>query len=236
VERKMITFTDVKKSFHGRPVFNGLSFHVREHEAVGLLGRSGVGKSTVLRMICGLSIPDSGTVRVRSTRIGYIFQEPCLIPWKTALDNIRFSLLAAGVVPSKAASAARETMERLDLKGFENHYPAQLSGGMCQRVSIGRAFAVSPDILLMDEPFSALDLGLKETMFGLVRDMLSSRPLTLLYVSHDPEEVSRLSDRLLLLSDGGAIREMKPGSDAFAKRTVMLDAFLKKQTTIRKYA
>ena len=203
----MIKFTNVYKSFNGQPVFNQTSFHVRKNEVVGLLGRSGVGKSTILRMISGLTSPDSGTVNVNGSKIGYIFQEPRLIPWKTAQENICFGLKAMGISSKNAKEIALEYIEKLDLKGFENHYPNQLSGGMSQRVSIGRAFAINPDILLMDEPFSALDLGLKDIMLGIIQEMLAQQPLTLLYVSHDPDEVSRLAKRFLLLLDKGIIQE-----------------------------
>lgn len=214
----MIEFINVYKAFNGQPVFNQTSFSVQKNEIVGFLGRSGVGKSTILRMISGLTSPDSGTVKVNSSKIGYIFQEPRLIPWKTALENISFSLKAMGIGAKHARSIALDYMEKLDLKGFENHYPKQLSGGMCQRVSIGRAFAVNPDILLMDEPFSALDLGLKDIMLGIIQDMLAQQPLTLLYVTHDPEEVSRLAKRLLLLLDGGIIQELTPDPNRTFKR------------------
>jgi NitT/TauT family transport system ATP-binding protein len=141
MERRMIEFINVDKAFNGQPVFNQTSFTVQKNEVVGFLGRSGVGKSTILRMISGLTSPDSGTVKVNSSRVGYIFQEPRLVPWKTALENICFSLKAMGTGAKDARSIALDYMEKLDLKGFENHYPKQLSGGMCQRVSIGRAFA-----------------------------------------------------------------------------------------------
>lgn len=218
MERRMIEFINVYKAFNGQPVFNQTSFTVQKNEVVGFLGRSGVGKSTILRMISGLTSPDSGTVKVNSSRIGYIFQEPRLIPWKTALENISFSLKAMGTGAKDARSIALDYMEKLDLKGFENHYPKQLSGGMCQRVSIGRAFAINPDILLMDEPFSALDLGLKDIMLGIIQDMIAQQPLTLLYVTHDPEEVSRLAKRLLLLLDGGIIQELTPDPNRTFKR------------------
>lgn len=218
MERRMIEFINVDKAFNGQPVFNQTSFTVQKNEVVGFLGRSGVGKSTILRMISGLTSPDSGTVKVNSSRVGYIFQEPRLVPWKTALENICFSLKAMGTGAKDARSIALDYMEKLDLKGFENHYPKQLSGGMCQRVSIGRAFAINPDILLMDEPFSALDLGLKDIMLGIIQDMLAQQPLTLLYVTHDPEEVSRLAKRLLLLLDGGIIQELTPDPNRTFKR------------------
>jgi NitT/TauT family transport system ATP-binding protein len=214
----MIEFEDVSKTFNGHAVFKGLSFRIEKGEVVGLLGRSGVGKSTIFGMIAGLIQPDSGTVKVNSSRIGYIFQEHRLIPWRTALDNLCFGLKATGVNDKEAKEIGREYMEKLGLKGFENYYPHQLSGGMCQRVSIGRAFAISPDLLLMDEPFSSLDLGLKDDMLGIVQDMLAQQPLTLLYITHDPEEVSRLVKRLLLLVDGSQIQELSPEYDKTFKR------------------
>jgi len=204
----MIEFDNVQKTFNGHPVFNRTSFHIHKNEVVGFLGRSGVGKSTILKMVSGLTRPDSGTIKVSGSRIGYIFQEPRLIPWKTALENISFSLKATGISLKDAKQTAIEYMDKVDLRGYEDYYPNQLSGGMRQRVSIGRAFAINPDILLMDEPFSALDLGLKDVMLGIIRDMLSRQPLTLLYVTHDPDEVSRLAMRLLLLLDGGIIQEI----------------------------
>ena len=209
----MIEFNKVCKSWNGRSVFRGLTFTVGAGESIGLLGRSGIGKTTILKMVAGLILPDSGTVVVRSPRIGYIFQEPRLIPWKTALENICFGLKAIGVGNTRAEEIGREYIEKLDLKGFENCYPSQLSGGMQQRVSIGRAFATNPEILLMDEPFSSLDLGLKDAMLGIVQDMLTRKPPALLYVTHDPEEVSGLVKRLLLIHDGGRLQELPMDSN-----------------------
>ena len=216
----MIEFEDVSKAFNGYTVFKGLSVRIRKGEIVGLLGRSGVEKSTKLRRITGLILPDSGTIKVNSSRIGYIFQEHRLIPWRTALDNICFGLkaMAMAVRDKEAKAIGQEYMEKLSLKGLENYYPHQFERDMCQRVSIGRAFAINPDLLLMDEPFSSLDLDLKDDMLSIVQDMLAQQLLTLLYVTHDSEEVSRLAKRLLLLVDGGQIQELSPEYDKTFKR------------------
>ena len=214
----MIEFEDVSKAFNGYTVFKGLSVRIRKGEIVGLLGRSGVGKSTKLRRITGLILPDSGTIKVNSSKIGYIFQEHRLIPWRTALGNICFGLKAMAVRDKEAKAIGQEYMEKLGLKGLENYYPHQFERDMCQRVSIGRAFAINPDLLLMDEPFSSLDLDLKDDMLSIVQDMLAQQLLTLLYVTHDPEEVSRLAKRLLLLVDGGQIQELSPEYDKTFKR------------------
>lgn len=204
----MIRFDNVTKSFNGRPVLRNVHFHVRRNEVVGLLGRSGSGKSTMLRMISGLTHPDSGTVRAKSSRIGYVFQEPRLIPWRIALDNVCFALRAAGRQRKAAREIAESYLQKMDLGGFEYHYPGQLSGGMQQRVAIARAFATEPEVLLMDEPFSALDPRLKDVMHSLIRKMLSERPVTVLYVSHNPEEVARIADRICILGLEGNFKEL----------------------------
>ncbi|PID96592.1 MAG: nitrate ABC transporter ATP-binding protein [Actinomycetales bacterium] len=206
----MVKLEAVSKSFNGHRVLSELSFHLQEGEIVGLLGRSGVGKTTVLQVISGLTPPDSGSVRVAASRIGYIFQEPRLIPWKTAMQNVCFPLKALGLAKNEAELAGRAYLARMDLMRFADHYPHQLSGGMRQRVSIARAFVIEPDLLLMDEPFSALDPELKESMHVLIREMLTQRPITALYVSHNPAEVSKIAHKVCVLSENGELREMPP--------------------------
>lgn len=216
----MIEFEKVGKSYNGQTVLKNTSFCIRQGEAAGLLGRSGTGKSTILKLISGIMAPDEGRVRVGSARVGYIFQEHRLIPWKRVLDNVSFGLRAWGYSAQQAKSTAMCYLHKVGLAGFERHYPGQLSGGMCQRVSIARAFAIRPDILLMDEPFSALDAALKEQLVNMVRDMLAhGDSMTVLYVSHNPEEVNRIADRVFMLFNGGAIREFPLDADLFRDRS-----------------
>lgn len=204
---KMIALNDVCKSFNGRPVLNKTSLTVRKNEVAGLLGRSGSGKSTILKLVAGLARPDSGGVKVGSEKIGYIFQEHRLIPWKTALENVCFSLKANGCTTGESRKTAFVSLRKMGLAGFEDHYPAQLSGGMCQRVSIARAFAVNPDILLMDEPFSALDLELKDALLAIVHEMLThQRAMTVLYVTHNPDELKKIADKIYTLAEGGRVQ------------------------------
>ncbi len=209
----MIEFNAVSKSFQGRPVLNDLSFHINRGEVIGLLGKSGTGKTTILQIVSGLIPQDSGTVKVNTSRIGYIFQEHRLIPWKTALENVCFPLKALGYPDKQAQEIGRDYLQKMRLQGFEGYYPGQLSGGMCQRVSIGRAFAVNPELLLLDEPFSALDPELKGTMMALMKEMLVQREVTLLYVSHNPEEVAALSHKVYMLSEGGTLGEIALDAD-----------------------
>lgn len=219
----MIRIENVSKSFNGRPVLSNVHFHVRRNEVVGLLGRSGAGKSTVLRMISGLTFPDRGTVLANSTRIGYIFQEPRLIPWRTALDNVCFVLRATGCDSKPSREIATRYLNKMGLGGFEGLYPEQLSGGMRQRVAIARAFAAEPDVLLMDEPFSALDPGLKDVMHALIEKMLHERPVTVLYVSHHPEEVARIATRVCMITPEGGIRELSLNGADDQRAAVLAD-------------
>lgn len=205
----MIRFLNVTKSFNSLKVLDRLSFGVEENEIVGILGPSGIGKTTILRLVTGALRPDSGEVKVASSRIGYVFQEPRLLPWRTAIENISLSLRAKGMGGKEAGDTAQRWMEKLGLMGFEDYYPAQLSGGMMQRVSIARAFAIEPKVLLMDEPFSNLDVKLKDSLLTMVENMIRGSRTTVIYVTHDLPEVLRLSDRILELDPEHGLKELE---------------------------
>jgi NitT/TauT family transport system ATP-binding protein len=176
-------------------------------EFVSLLGPSGCGKSTLLDIIGGLEPATSGEVIVDgepmhgpSPRMAIVFQQMSLFPWRTAIDNVGFGLELRGVDASTRDRVAREMIELVGLAGFERKYPAQLSGGMCQRVAIARALALNPSILLMDEPFGALDEQTRRLMgLELLRIWDRSRK-TIVFVTHSIEEAIQLSDRILLMS------------------------------------
>lgn len=201
-------FDDVTKKYGRRTVLDGVSFDVNEQDVVGILGQSGAGKSTILKLATGLLMPSSGMVECRAKRVGYAFQEPRVLPWKTTLDNVVLPLRALGLENDEAESRARQWITAMGLDGFETHYPSQLSGGMVQRVSLARAFAVEPDALVLDEPFGSLDITLKDTMFSLLGEHLNARPVTVLYVSHVPEDVVRIATRIFVLDSGGRLREL----------------------------
>jgi NitT/TauT family transport system ATP-binding protein len=205
----MIRFLNVTKSFNSLKVLDRLSFDVEENEIVGILGPSGIGKTTILRLVTGALRPDSGEVKVASSRIGYVFQEPRLLPWRTAIENISLSLRAEGMGGKEAGYTAQKWMEKLGLMGFEDYYPAQLSGGMMQRVSIARAFAIEPKILLMDEPFSNLDVKLKDSLLTMVENMIRESRTTVIYVTHYLPEILRLSDRILELDPEHGLKELE---------------------------
>lgn len=204
----VISFQNVGKSFGDLAVLRDVSFEVQAGEVLAFVGPSGSGKTTILRLMADLTQPDAGRVLRSGERVGYVFQEPRLLPWVTARDNIALVVRALGESKEAARREAGEWMRRLGLQGFEDYYPAHLSGGMMQRVSLGRAFAARPDILLMDEPLSGLDRELKASLLAQIKTLIREEGVTVAYVTHELPEALGLADRILELSRGGAAREL----------------------------
>lgn len=196
----LVTLHDVYKSFHHLPVLEGIACQVEEGEVVSIVGPSGCGKSTLLRLMSGVETPDRGQVERRFRRVGFVFQEARLLPWRTALENVTLVLLDAVPDRDRREAQARDLLARLGLGGFEHYHPAQLSGGMRQRVAIARALAVEPDFLLLDEPFAGLDFALRMRTIEFLHRLLDEEDRTAVYVTHDVREALALGDRLVLLS------------------------------------
>jgi NitT/TauT family transport system ATP-binding protein len=198
----LLTLTDVGKRFAGTEALAGLSFAVEEGAFVSLLGPSGCGKSTALRLIAGLIAPDSGEIKWHGARpqMGFVFQEPTLMPWADAAGNARLPLDLKHVPRDEGEARAAAALARLGLKGFERAYPRELSGGMKMRVSIARALAAKPKLLLMDEPFAALDeitrSRLNDDLLALARE----DGITVIFVTHSVMESAYLSGRVLVMS------------------------------------
>lgn len=200
--------------FDGRPVLADLSFGVHEGEFVSLLGPSGCGKSTILNVLAGLITPEGGTVRVdgevltgASQHFAYMPQEDLLLPWKTILDNVCLYGAIHGA-KKEAAEKARPLFEVFGLAGYEDAYPDALSGGMRQRAAFLRTAMCQADILLLDEPFGALDVITRGDMQDWLQNMRSQLGKTTLLVTHDIDEAIYLSDRILVLNGRPAsIRE-----------------------------
>ncbi len=206
--RTLVTVRHVSKQFaNGTLAVRDVNIGLREGEFISLLGPSGCGKSTLLRMIAGLVSPSAGEIAWgengnAQTRpdIGFVFQEPTLMPWATALGNVMLPLKLKGMARSQAASEAAETLKLVGLAGFENSYPRELSGGMRMRVSIARALVTRPRILLMDEPFAALD---EITRHKLNDDLLSmwwQRRFSVVFVTHSVFESVYLSQRIAVMA------------------------------------
>jgi len=189
------------------PVLEDINLTLNEEEFVALVGPSGCGKSTLLNITAGLLPATRGGVRftevpeeIREPRMSIVFQETGLFPWRSVHDNIAFGLEALEAPQELTEQRIAHYTELVGLKGFENAYPHQLSGGMRQRVGIARALAVEPDLLLMDEPFSALDAQTRTLMQEELVTLWEKTRLTTLYVTHNIQEAVMLADRIVLLS------------------------------------
>jgi NitT/TauT family transport system ATP-binding protein len=211
----VIRFRDVSKTFrraNGRDdllAVDRLSFEIAKGEIVAVLGKTGCGKSTMFNLVAGLIEPSSGMVEVIGHdpfrefsffrgKIGIIFQNDRLMPWRTALDNVLLGLEILDVPHERAEAVARGWLARLGLSGHENDYPHALSGGMRQRVSIARAFAVEPDILLCDEPFSALDEMTARDLRAEFLRLVQQNGKTAVFVTHHINEALEIGDRILV--------------------------------------
>ncbi|TMJ29270.1 MAG: ABC transporter ATP-binding protein [Alphaproteobacteria bacterium] len=185
------------------------SFRINDGEFVALLGPSGCGKSTILNMVATLIAPSGGAIKVDGApvtfgkperHVGYVFQKDTLFPWRTVEDNIGYALELAGVPSGERRGRVAEAIHQAGLDGFARFYPASLSGGMRQRVSLMRTLIANPEILLMDEPFGALDTHTKLDMHSVLLDLWERQRQTVLFVTHDLGEALTLADRIILLS------------------------------------
>ena len=194
-------------SFDGRTILGGLSFDVADGEFVSLLGPSGCGKSTILNVLAGIVTPEGGAVRGTSEHFAYMPQEDLLLPWKSILDNVCLYGAIHGT-KKEAAERARALFPVFGLAGYEDAYPDALSGGMRQRAAFLRTAMCQADILLLDEPFGALDVITRGDMQDWLQNMRSQLGKTTLLVTHDIDEAIYLSDRILVLNGRPAsIRE-----------------------------
>jgi NitT/TauT family transport system ATP-binding protein len=181
-----------------------LSFEVPAGQLAALLGPSGCGKTSILRLIAGLDRPTAGSARVETnggqSEISYVFQDPTLMPWATLFDNVRLPLRIAGVSRAEARRRIAPTLESLGLGGFADTYPAELSGGMRMRTSIARALVTRPRVLLMDEPFAALDEITRSRLNDDLLALWQAQGFTVLFVTHSVFEAVYLSQRVLVMS------------------------------------
>src|SRR6202163_2071511 len=190
------------------PVIGDLSLTLDNHQVVSIVGPSGCGKTTLLNTLCGLLTPDSGRISwygretaVQPQNVGYMLQKDLLLPWRTALGNVMLGLEVRGVAASEAHARSHAMLDQLGLHGFADHYPSTLSGGMRQRVALARTLVHEPDVLLLDEPFAALDFQSKLLIEGDTAALVRQSKRSLLLITHDIEEAVSLADRVIVLSE-----------------------------------
>jgi ABC-type nitrate/sulfonate/bicarbonate transport system ATPase subunit len=203
----ILTIRGVERRFDTTLALQATDLDVAQNDFVTILGPSGCGKSTLLRIVAGLDVPTAGEVRLDGQRIigpgadrGMVFQSYTLFPWLSVLDNVCFGLRERGLARAEQLDAAHGYLVKVGLKGFENHYPKQLSGGMQQRTAIARALANQPRMLLMDEPFGALDHQTRELMQELLLGIWEAERTTVLFVTHDIDEAVFMGSRVAVMS------------------------------------
>ncbi len=208
----MIRLDHVGKTYRTRRgdlvhALEDIDLEVGNAEFVTLVGASGCGKSTLLKLVAGLTPPTRGSIRIRDAivrepfpGVGFVFQQPVLLPWRSVLDNVLFSVEMLGLDPRQYRKPAEDLLELTGLAGFEAKYPRELSGGMQQRVAICRALLPDPSLLLMDEPFGALDAMTREEMSLELLRIWDERRTTILFVTHSIPEAILLADRVVIMT------------------------------------
>ncbi len=207
----ILTISQVSKTFPGAnggtTALQATDLQVAENDFITILGPSGCGKSTLLRMVAGLDVPTTGRIELDGKQVtgpgadrGMVFQSYTLFPWLTVLQNVCFGLREKGLALDGQLSIAQAFIGKVGLKGFENHFPKQLSGGMQQRTALARALANDPRILLMDEPFGALDHQTRELMQELLLGIWEADQKTVLFVTHDIDEAVFMGSRVMVMS------------------------------------
>ena len=207
-----VELKNINKSFGDFRASNNVSFEIEEGKLIGLLGPSGSGKTTILRMIAGLETPDSGDIIIGGVKvndipagkrgIGFVFQNYALFRHMTVFDNIAFGLEVNKVNKSEIESRVNELIELIGLKGLEKRYPHQLSGGQKQRVAFARALAPRPKLLLLDEPFAAIDAKVRKELRSWLREMIDKVGITSIFVTHDQDEAVEVADEIIVTNKG----------------------------------
>lgn len=229
---EVLSLQNIEKTFPGRPpLFSGLYLKIPTEGITVLLGSSGSGKSTLLRILAGLEKMDSGVIEDKKNlrgRLSFVFQESNLLPWRTALENVELTA---------SPEDSRRWLEKVGLKDFLGHYPHELSGGMKMRVGLARGFAARPQILLLDEPFSALDEIQRERLQVETREFLIEQKIPAVFVTHSLPEATFMADQIVVLSPGGKIANAIPVPFSQRRGRELLSSdeffdFLKKQKEI----
>ncbi len=215
-----VTLKHVTKEFGEVQAVRNVSLDIEKGELFFMLGPSGCGKTTILRMIAGLEAPTDGDIYIKGKRVndipihkrnlGMIFQNYALFPHKSIFDNVAFGLKYRNVAKSEMKAKVKKALEMVRLRGVENRMPSQLSGGQQQRIAMARAIVIEPDVLLMDEPLSALDENLREEMRREIDNLQQMLGVTTIFVTHDQREALSMSDKIVVMNDGLKQQEGSP--------------------------
>ncbi|WP_319562087.1 ABC transporter ATP-binding protein [Marispirochaeta sp.] len=232
----IIRLSEVVKGFAGLDVIDGISLFLNTGEVLALLGPSGCGKSTLMHLVAGLDHPDSGEIMIggervngETGRVGYMHQKDLLLPWKRVMENVTIPLRLKGLPKTEAEKTASPLFAPFGLEGFERYYPSQLSGGMRQRAALMRTYLYRRDIMLLDEPFGALDAITRERLQDWLSGLISSLNTTVLMVTHDIDEAILIADRVMVMSEKPSrilAEEKIPLPRPRSRKMVMEDDFL----------
>jgi putative spermidine/putrescine transport system ATP-binding protein/spermidine/putrescine transport system ATP-binding protein len=234
--RVVVELRGVDKSFGSVAAVRGIDLVVEEGSFVTLLGPSGCGKTTILRMIAGLTPPDAGDILIRDRRVndvpihrrnlGVVFQNLALFPHRTVFENVAYGLKFRGITGAERAARVQRALDVVRLPGLRDRFPAQLSGGQQQRVALARAIVIGPDVLLLDEPLSSLDAGLREEMRVELKTIQRELGITTLFVTHDQAEALAMSDKIVVIHAGRTVQEGAPQEVYARPRSRFVAGFL----------
>ena len=241
-----VELKNINKSFKDFKASNDVNFSIEEGKLIGLLGPSGSGKTTILRMIAGLETPDSGDIIIGGTRvndipagkrgIGFVFQNYALFRHMTVFDNIAFGLQVQKKDKKFIKNRVQELIELVGLKGFEKRYPHQLSGGQRQRVAFARALAPNPKLLLLDEPFAAIDAKVRKELRSWLKEMVEKLGITSIFVTHDQEEAVEVADEIIVTNRGRIEQKGTPIEIYKNPKTPFVAQFIGESTIIDNYS
>lgn len=241
-----VELKNINKNFGDYKASDNVNFGVEKGKLIGLLGPSGSGKTTILRMIAGLETPDSGDIIIDGVRvndlaaskrgIGFVFQNYALFQYMTVYDNIAFGLRVQKADKKKIDERVRELIKLIGLEGLEKRYPSQLSGGQRQRVAFARALAPNPQLLLLDEPFAAIDAKVRKELRSWLREMIEKLGVTSIFVTHDQDEAIEVADEIIITNKGRIEQTGTPIEIYHNPKTAFTASFFGETTFVDDYS
>lgn len=241
-----VELKNINKNFGDYKASDNVNFGVKKGKLIGLLGPSGSGKTTILRMIAGLETPDSGDIIIDGVRvndiaaskrgIGFVFQNYALFRYMTVYDNIAFGLRVQKADKKKIDERVRELIKLIGLEGLEKRYPSQLSGGQRQRVAFARALAPNPQLLLLDEPFAAIDAKVRKELRSWLREMIEKLGVTSIFVTHDQDEAIEVADEIIITNKGRIEQTGTPIEIYHNPKTAFTASFFGETTFVDDYS